>query len=77
VSERWWQVVDLRIGVIPLPVYVVLLAIITGFTVSGKVPSELIATGFVVGRLINMYPIDTAVVTACHAARAAPATWPS
>jgi len=26
----------------------------------------LIATGFVVGRLINMYPIDTAVVTACH-----------
>jgi malate:Na+ symporter len=40
--ERWWQVVDLRIGVIPLPVYVVLLAIITGFTVSGKVPSDIL-----------------------------------
>ena len=24
------------------------------------------ATGFVVGRRLNMYPIDTAIVNACH-----------
>ncbi|HEX7759147.1 MAG TPA: 2-hydroxycarboxylate transporter family protein [Caulobacteraceae bacterium] len=28
--------------------------------------STLIGTGFVVGRLIKMYPIDVAIVTACH-----------
>ena len=26
----------------------------------------IITTGFLVGRLMNMYPIDTAIVTACH-----------
>jgi len=34
-------------------------------TIAATVTS-LIATGFVTGRLIKMYPIDTAVVTACH-----------
>jgi malate:Na+ symporter len=28
--------------------------------------ASLIATGFFVGRLLGMYPIDTAIVTACH-----------
>ena len=26
----------------------------------------MITTGFCVGRLLGMYPIDTAIVTACH-----------
>jgi len=38
----WWKVVDFRIGIVPLPVYVVLLAIITGFTLTGKVPSDIL-----------------------------------
>jgi Na+/citrate or Na+/malate symporter len=28
--------------------------------------TTIIATGFFVGRWMNMYPIDTAIVTACH-----------
>jgi Na+/citrate or Na+/malate symporter len=28
--------------------------------------ATIMATGFVVGRWLNMYPIDTAIVTACH-----------
>lgn len=40
--DRWWRVVDFRIGIIPLPVYVILLAIITGFTITGKVPSDIL-----------------------------------
>jgi Na+/citrate or Na+/malate symporter len=28
--------------------------------------ATLMATGFVVGRQLNMYPIDTAIVNACH-----------
>jgi len=40
--DRWWRVVDFRIGVVPLPVYVILLAIIAGFTLTGKVPSDIL-----------------------------------
>jgi Na+/citrate or Na+/malate symporter len=28
--------------------------------------AALMATGFVVGRWLNMFPIDTAIVNACH-----------
>src|SRR5277367_4598629 len=38
----WWRVVDYKIGIIPLPVYVVLLALITGFVLTGKVPSDIL-----------------------------------
>ncbi|MBV9251122.1 MAG: 2-hydroxycarboxylate transporter family protein, partial [Acetobacteraceae bacterium] len=40
--EGWWRVMDLRIGIIPLPIFVVLLALITGFVLSGKVPSDIL-----------------------------------
>jgi malate:Na+ symporter len=29
-------------------------------------PATLIGTGFCVGRLVNLYPIDAAIVNACH-----------
>ncbi|SAL75013.1 citrate carrier protein [Caballeronia terrestris] len=39
--EGWWKLMEYRIGIIPLPVYVILLALITGFAVTGKVPGEI------------------------------------
>jgi CCS family citrate carrier protein len=37
----WWKLMEMRIGVIPLPVYLLLLALITGFVVTGKVPTDI------------------------------------
>lgn len=38
----WWRIVDTRVGIIPLPIYVVLLALIAGFVATGRVPSDLL-----------------------------------
>ena len=40
--EAWWRVMNLRIGIIPLPVFVVLLGLIAGFVLTGKVPSDIL-----------------------------------
>jgi malate:Na+ symporter len=37
----WWAIVDYKIGIVPLPVFVLVLALIAGFTLTGKVPSDL------------------------------------
>ena len=37
----WWKVMELRIGVIPLPVYVALLALVAYFVASGRIPTEI------------------------------------
>ena len=39
--EGWWKLMEFRIGIIPLPVYVILLALIAGFAITGKVPGEI------------------------------------
>ncbi|SDB92409.1 citrate carrier protein, CCS family [Paraburkholderia lycopersici] len=39
--EGWWKLMEIRIGIIPLPVYVILFALIAGFAVTGKVPGEI------------------------------------
>ncbi|QCP47953.1 2-hydroxycarboxylate transporter family protein [Trinickia violacea] len=39
--EGWWKLMEYRIGIIPLPVYVMLLLLIGGFAISGKVPGEI------------------------------------
>jgi len=36
----WWKIVDMRIGVVPIPVYVVLIALIGGFVATEEVTSE-------------------------------------
>jgi malate:Na+ symporter len=41
-SNRWWSIVDYKIGIIPVPVFVVLLAVIAGFALTGKVPSDIL-----------------------------------
>ena len=40
--QSWWRIVDIRIGIIPLPIYIGLLALIAGFVWTGKVPSDLL-----------------------------------
>src|SRR5471032_3556819 len=40
--KGWWSIVDYKIGIIPLPVFVVLLAVISGFALTGKVPSDIL-----------------------------------
>ena len=39
--ERWWAIMEMRIGIIPLPVFVVMGALIAGLVATGKVPSEI------------------------------------
>lgn len=40
-SQRFWKVMDIRLGIVPLPVYLLLLALIAGFVATGKVPSDI------------------------------------
>jgi malate:Na+ symporter len=39
--EGWWRLMEFRIGVIPLPVYAITLAVIGYFVVWGKLPTEI------------------------------------
>ncbi|RDU98095.1 2-hydroxycarboxylate transporter family protein [Trinickia dinghuensis] len=39
--EGWWKLMEYRIGIIPLPIYFVLLALIATFAIKGKVPGEI------------------------------------
>jgi CCS family citrate carrier protein len=39
--EGWWRLMEIRIGIIPLPVYLIVAALIVGFVVTGKVTSEI------------------------------------
>jgi hypothetical protein len=38
----WWSIVDYKIGIIPLPIYLILFAVIAGFALTGKVPSDIL-----------------------------------
>jgi Na+/citrate or Na+/malate symporter len=40
--KGWWSIVDFKIGIIPLPVFVVLLGVIAGFAATGTVPSDIL-----------------------------------
>lgn len=37
----WWRLMDTRIGVLPVPIYALLLALIGGFVALGKVPTDI------------------------------------
>lgn len=39
--HTWWRLMETRIGIVPLPIYFLLLALIIGFIVTGKVPGEI------------------------------------
>jgi malate:Na+ symporter len=40
--QGWWRVVDFKIGIVPLPVFVILIAVIAGFAATGTVPSDIL-----------------------------------
>jgi malate:Na+ symporter len=39
--EGWWRLMELRIGIIPLPVFIVMGALIAGFVATGRISSEI------------------------------------
>jgi len=39
--QGWWKLMEYRIGIVPLPVYLVLLGLMVGFVLLHKVPSEI------------------------------------
>src|SRR3989442_10914120 len=39
--HAWWKLMEMRIGIVPLPVYLLLVALIAGFVATGKVPSDI------------------------------------
>ena len=63
--EGWWKLMELRIGILPLPVFLILLAVIAWFTRSGgKFPGEicmmmsvLAVGGFACGELGKRLPV--------------------
>ncbi len=40
--KGWWSIVDFKIGIIPLPVFLILIAVIGGFAATGSVPSDIL-----------------------------------
>jgi CCS family citrate carrier protein len=40
-QRRWWALMDTRIGIIPVPIYLVLLGVVGYFVAAGKVPTEI------------------------------------
>jgi malate:Na+ symporter len=40
--KGWWSIVDYKIGIVPLPIFLVLLVVIAGFALTGKVPSDIL-----------------------------------
>jgi hypothetical protein len=40
--KGWWGIVDFKIGIVPLPIFIVLLAVIAGFAATGTVPSDIL-----------------------------------
>jgi malate:Na+ symporter len=39
--EGWWKLMEYRIGIIPLPVFLLIGVLVAGFVATGKVPSEI------------------------------------
>jgi len=40
--KGWWAIVDFKIGIIPLPIFVILIGVIGGFAATGSVPSDIL-----------------------------------
>ena len=40
--KGWWSIVDFKIGIIPLPIFLILFAVIAGFAATGTVPSDIL-----------------------------------
>lgn len=40
-TQRWWKLMERRIGIVPLPVHILLLGVLWYFVASGQVPTEI------------------------------------
>jgi malate:Na+ symporter len=38
--QGWWKIMDTRIGIVPVPIYLILVALIAGFTYTGDIKGE-------------------------------------
>ena len=38
--QGWWKIVDTRIGIVPLPIYVILVGLLAGFTYTGDIKGD-------------------------------------
>jgi malate:Na+ symporter len=41
VANRWWPVMNIRIGIVPLPIFIAVIGLLAGFVGMGKVPADL------------------------------------
>ncbi len=62
--RAWWKLMEIRVGVIPLPIHLILLGVIAYFVSTGKVPTEinmmiaiLAFCGFTCGEVGHRIPI--------------------
>ena len=39
--QGWWKIMEWRIGIIPVPVYILLVALIAGLLLNGGLPNEI------------------------------------
>lgn len=39
--EAWWRLLDIKVGIVPLPIYLILVGLIVSFLVLGKLPNEI------------------------------------
>src|SRR5262249_51003779 len=39
--QGWWKIMDIRIGIVPIPIYVILFALLVGFTYTGDIKGEI------------------------------------
>ena len=37
----WWKIMDMRIGIVPLPVFAVIVLLVTAYVADGTVPADL------------------------------------
>src|ERR1700760_3459425 len=66
--EGWWRLTDFRIGIIPLPIYVVLVGLIAALVVAGEIKSDgptmivvLVLGGFTCADIGKRIPILRAI----------------
>src|SRR5258705_12996257 len=38
--QGWWKIMDMRLGIVPIPIYVILVALIAGLTYTGDIKGE-------------------------------------
>src|SRR5262249_55536738 len=39
--QGWWKIMDIRIGIVPIPIYVILFALLAAFTYTGDIKGEI------------------------------------